>query len=82
MIKMTVKEALKTALPQDIELTDIKEFMARPRTKEDILAEVEALKKIVAKRRGCEVSDLEWRRDRFGAIHIRKKNGQKNSIQS
>ncbi len=42
-------------------------------TPEEKMDEVNALLKMVAKKRNCEVSDLEWRRDKFGAIHIRKK---------
>lgn len=37
------------------------------------MREVNALLKMVAKKKKCKVSDLEWRRDKFGAIHIRKK---------
>lgn len=44
------------------------------RTKEDKMAEVNAILRMVAEKKGCKVSDLEWRKDRFGAIHVRKRD--------
>lgn len=46
------------------------------RTKEDRVAEVNAILRHAAEKKHCKVSDLEWRRDKFGAIHVRMKNGQ------
>ena len=44
------------------------------RTKEDKMAEVNAILRMVAEKKGCKVSDLEWKRDKYGAIHIRRRN--------
>lgn len=44
------------------------------RTPEEKMDEVNALLKMTAQKRGCKVSDLEWKRDKFGAIHIRRRN--------
>ena len=43
------------------------------RTKEDKMAEVNALLKMTAEKKSCKVSDLEWKRDKYGNIHIRRK---------
>lgn len=37
---------------------------------------IKALMKDAAKRLNCEVEDLEWRCDKFGAIHIRIKHDE------
>lgn len=44
------------------------------RTQEEKMHEVNAILKMAAKKKGCKVSDLQWRRDRFGAIRVRKKD--------
>ena len=46
------------------------------RTKEDKMAEVNALLKMTADKKGCKVSDLEWKRDKYGNIHIRRRNNE------
>ena len=43
------------------------------RTKEEKMDEVNAILRMVAEKRGCKVSDLQWRRDKYGYIHIRKR---------
>ena len=43
------------------------------RTETDKMAEVNAILRMVAEKRKCKVSDLEWRKDKFGAIHVRRK---------
>lgn len=50
------------------------------RTPEEKMDEVNAILRMVAKKRGCEVSDLQWRKDKYGAIHVRRRNGQKKEI--
>lgn len=42
-------------------------------TKEEEMNEVNAILKMTAKKKGCKVSDLQWRRDEHGNIHIRRK---------
>lgn len=41
-------------------------------TKEQ-MDEVNAILKMTAEKKGCKVSDLQWRRDKYGNIHIRKR---------
>ncbi len=36
--------------------------------------EAEAIVKMTAENKGCEVSDLQWKRDRYGNIHVRRRN--------
>ena len=48
--------------------------MSEERTKEDIMAEINALMKMTAEKKGCKVSDLQWKRDEFGHIYIRRRN--------
>lgn len=45
------------------------------RTEDEKMREINAILKYHADKMGCKVSDLQWRRDRGGAIHIRKKSG-------
>lgn len=47
--------------------------ITKPRTKEEIMDEINAILKMTAVKMGCKVSDLEWRKDKFGAIHVRRK---------
>lgn len=47
----------------------------KPRTPEEKMDEVNAILRMTAGKKGCKVSDLQWRRDKYGAIHIRKRNG-------
>jgi cobalamin-dependent methionine synthase I len=82
---MTVAEALQIAIPQDIELTDLKEAEQKlginriPRTAQDKMDEINAILRMTAEKEHCKVSDLQWRKDRFGAIHVRKrKDANKN----
>ncbi len=49
------------------------------RTKEEKMDEVNAILRMTAERKCCKVSDLEWKRDKYGNIHIRMKNGQKET---
>ena len=44
------------------------------RTKEEKMDEVNAILRMTAKKKGCKVSDLEWKKDKYGAIHIRRKD--------
>lgn len=49
------------------------------RTEEEKMHEINAILKMTAEKKHCKVSDLQWRRDRFGAIHVRKrKDASKN----
>ena len=41
------------------------------RTKEDKMQEVRAILGDAAIRLKCEIADLEWRKDKYGAIHVR-----------
>ncbi len=51
------------------------------RTKKEKMDEVNAILRMVAEKRGCKVSDLQWRKDKYGAIHVRtRKDGQKKEI--
>ncbi len=43
------------------------------RTQAEKMNEVNAILKMVAGNKGCKVSDLEWKRDKYGNIHIRQK---------
>lgn len=43
------------------------------RTQEEKMAEVNAILRMTAEKRGCKVSDLEWKKDKYGAIHIRRR---------
>ena len=92
MIKMTVEEALEIAIPQDIELTDLEEAKKKlgmgtklipiteqkldTRTEKEKMDEVNAILKMTAEKKGCSVSDLQWRRDKYGAIHIKRKDAK------
>lgn len=49
------------------------------RTKEQKMDEVNAILRMTAEKRDCKVSDLEWRKDKYGAIHIRRKNDQRTT---
>ncbi len=44
------------------------------RTKEEKMDEVNAILRMTADKRKCKVSDLEWKKDKYGAIHIRRKD--------
>lgn len=48
------------------------------RTKEEKMDEVNAILRMVAEKKYCKVSDLEWKRDKYGAIHIRRKDASQN----
>lgn len=39
----------------------------------DKMTEVNAILRDAAEKKHCKVSDLEWRKDRYGAIHVRKR---------
>lgn len=41
----------------------------------DNMAEVNAILRHAAEKKHCKVSDLEWRKDRFRAIHVRLRKG-------
>lgn len=43
------------------------------RTVEEKMAEVNAILRMTAGKWGCKVSDLQWRKDKFGAIHVRRR---------
>lgn len=43
------------------------------RTEEEKMDEVNAILRMDARDLGCKVSDLQWKRDEFGAIHVRKR---------
>ena len=45
------------------------------RTKEERMDEVNAILKFHADKMECKVSDLQWKRDAGGHIHIRRKSG-------
>ena len=76
---MTIEESLKISIPQDIELVEkiaiLKEVEKKLKTgtSEEKMDEVNAILKMTAEKKGCSVSDLQWRRDKYGAIHIRRK---------
>ena len=44
------------------------------RTKEEKMDEVNAILKMTAERKSCKVSDLQWKRDEYGNIHIRRRD--------
>lgn len=44
------------------------------RTKEEKMDEVNAILRMTARNKGCKVSDLQWKRDKYGNIHIRMRN--------
>lgn len=48
-------------------------MITEQRTKEEKMDEINAILRMTAEKWGCKVSDLEWRKDRFGAIHVRRK---------
>lgn len=37
------------------------------------MAEVNAILRMTAEKKGCKVEDLQWRKDKYGAIHVRRK---------
>lgn len=41
------------------------------------MAEVNAILGMAAQKEGCRVEDLQWKADKHGAIHIRRRDGQK-----
>ena len=49
------------------------------RTYAEKMDEVNAILKYQADRKGCKVTDLEWKRDKFGNIHTRLKNGKETN---
>lgn len=53
------------------------------RTPEEKMREVNAILKMTAERLGCKMSDLQWKRDKGGHIHIRRcKHGETNKEKS
>ena len=44
------------------------------RTQEDKMLEVNAILAVNAKNKNCKVSDLQWKRDKYGNIHIRRRD--------
>lgn len=48
-------------------------LVSTERTEEEKMDEVNAILRMDARNLGCKVSDLQWKRDRFGAIHVRKR---------
>lgn len=58
-------------------MTPIIERKPDTRTPEEKMDEVNAILRMVAERKGCKVSDLQWRKDKYGAIHIRLRNQKK-----
>lgn len=51
-------------------MSEAEDMLMRARDK---MAEVNAILGDAAEKKKCKVSDLEWKRDKFGAIHVRRK---------
>ena len=48
---------------------------ADTRTEDEKMDEVNAILRMNAEKLDCKVSDLQWKRDKGGHIHVRRKSG-------
>ena len=39
-------------------------------------SEAEAILEMTARRKGCKVEDLQYKRDKYGNIHVRRRNAE------